>query len=137
MSKKSGVIKHKRTSQAHKDSKEGVISVQFNFDGKRYIKTHQLTIWEVKHMKELMAEHGEEARGQAIFNAAIGFCKIFAENVIATAALEYIKLHHTPKTAEGKPAPTVFDPPANPEPTMEEAVKELTESMQFLRETGL
>ena len=130
------IIKHKKTSALHRQSEEGLLSVQFSFDGKKYSRRHQLTIMEVQHMKQTLEEFGDAAREQLIWQMAVKFCGQFAENVLAQAALEYIKQYHKPKEPVVVES-TVFDPPPPKQLTMDEGLKELSESLQFQRDTGL
>ena len=74
--------------------KEGLIHVSFNFDGKRFAKSHQLSEYELKLLKTMLAEYGQETHKSVTSKAAIKNTAILAENVLAVAFLEFIKTHH-------------------------------------------
>jgi len=80
--------------------KEGLIYVSFGFDGKRHTKAHQLSDFEVRYLKEMLTEHGEQTAKSAISKAAIQNSAILCENVLAAAFLAYIKDHCKPKPVE-------------------------------------
>lgn len=73
---------------------EGLIYVTFQFDGIKYENKHQLTASELRHMKQLCKDFGEEASGQAVWLAAIRGTGMVAENILAKAGRDYIKRHH-------------------------------------------
>lgn len=85
-------------TRASKDGKlvpkEGLIHVSFNFDGKQYKRSHQLSQFELATLKEMLATHGEQTANTVISKAAIQNTAILAENVLAVAFLEYINRHH-------------------------------------------
>lgn len=73
---------------------EGKWKVTFVFDGKTYTKTHQLSEFEVKHMKDLCVTHGDLAADQLIWRAAVKGVGMVSENVMAQAGLDYVASHH-------------------------------------------
>jgi hypothetical protein len=75
-------------------AEEGKWSIKFVFDGKLYTKTHQLSSSEVKHMKNLCVQFGDEAAQQVIWRAAIKGVGTVSENIMAQAGLDYVKAHY-------------------------------------------
>lgn len=73
---------------------EGTIFVSFVFDGITYTNRHQLTASEMRHMKDLCRSHGDTAADQMIWKVAIRGTGMVAENIMAKAALAYIKKHY-------------------------------------------
>jgi hypothetical protein len=73
---------------------EGTIMVSFVFDGVQYSKKHQLTASEIHHMKQLCREHGDLAADQMIWKVAVRGMGLVAENIMAKAALDYIKKYY-------------------------------------------
>lgn len=73
---------------------EGKWVISFVFDGKVYKKSHQLSTSEIKHMKDLCREYGDEASQQIIWRAAIKGVGTVSENVMAQAGLDYVKAHY-------------------------------------------
>lgn len=73
---------------------EGLISCSFVFDGKVYEKKHQMNAFELRHMKELLRTHGDEACQQLVWKGAIKVAAYSAESNLAKAALDYIKSRH-------------------------------------------
>lgn len=76
------------------NAEEGKWVIKFVFDGKLYTKSHQLSSSEVKHMKELCVQFGDEAAQQVIWRAAIKGVGTVSENIMAQAGLDYVKQHH-------------------------------------------
>jgi len=73
---------------------EGKWVITFVFDGKKYKKQHRLSQSEIKHMKELCVQFGDEAAGQIIWRAAIKGVGVVSENMLAHAGQEYVALHY-------------------------------------------
>lgn len=73
---------------------EGKWETKFVFDGKVYRKTHKLSPSEVKHMKDLCEQFGDEAAGQIIWRAAIKGIGVVAENTLAEAGRDYMRAHY-------------------------------------------
>lgn len=93
-------------------SEEGKWEIKFVFDGKLYKKTHRLSPSEVKHMKDLCEQFGDEAAGQIIWRAAIKGVGVVSENVMVEAALNYIKRNYkgpTGPASDGKKEVTYSD----------------------------
>lgn len=84
--------KKQRTHGQHPE--EGLIAVSFVFDGKKYENFHQMTASEMKHMKDLCRDHGDLAADQMIWRTAIRGTGMVAENIMARAALDYIKKNY-------------------------------------------
>jgi len=79
---------------------EGLLYVSFVFDGQIYRKQHQFAESEVALMKQHVVDHGDQAADTALFRSAIWYAGRAAENLIAKAALEYMKLHKIPLVLE-------------------------------------
>lgn len=75
-------------------SEEGKWEIKFMFDGKLYKKTHRLSPSEIKHMKYLCAQFGDEAAGQIIWRAAIKGVGLVSEQIMAEAGNEYVQRHY-------------------------------------------
>lgn len=101
---------------------EGKWKVKFTFDGKCYEKTHQLSAFEIQHMKELAAKFGDLAADQLIWKVAVKGIGVVSENVIAQAGLDYVKSHHVPHIfeehqsleLENQPSPMDFEEESAP-----------------------
>lgn len=74
-------------------AQEGKFTVHFVFDGKVYERTHQLTGFEVSHMKTLCRNHGDQAADQLVWRTAVKGIGMVAENCMAKAAMDYIASH--------------------------------------------
>jgi hypothetical protein len=70
---------------------EGKWKMTFVLGGVTYTKTHQFNPQEIKHMKDLCIEFGEEAAGQVIWLQAIAGVKLGANSLIAEAARSFIE----------------------------------------------
>jgi hypothetical protein len=81
-----------RIQTQHPD--EGKIKVSFTFDGVTYVNTHQMTGQELKHMKDLCVEFGDDAADQMIWKVAIRGMGLVGENIMAKAGLAYVKKHY-------------------------------------------
>jgi hypothetical protein len=79
---------------------EGEFTVSFVFDNKLHHKRHQLTAFEIKHMKDLCTEHGDFAADQMIWRTAVKGIGVVAENIMAKAAQDYIKGHFKGRYSE-------------------------------------
>lgn len=113
MVKRNKTFKQKIHALANKkigiSANEGKWQIKFTFDGKEYVKTHQLTEFEVQHMKDLCKAHGDVAADQLIWRAAIAGLTLVTENVLAQAGQDYVKAHW-------KPAPqNILEIPKNPD----------------------
>lgn len=92
---KSRLAKKQRAANFLENSEaEGLFKCSFTFGGERYEYQHQLTRAEVVHMQELCKTHGDEAASQVVWRAAIRGIGMVAENILAKAALDYIKKNH-------------------------------------------
>lgn len=91
--------KRKLTSPL-KPPAEGLLYVSFVFDGQVYRKQHQFDAAEIELMKQHVLDHGDQAADTALFRSAIWYAGRAAENLIAKAALEYMKLHKIPLVSE-------------------------------------
>lgn len=87
-------MRHRRSSKSKTSLPDGRFCCSFTFDGKEYGYTHQLTAGEVRHMKQLAKEFGDEAASQVAWRVPIRGIGMVAENIVAKAALDYIKKHH-------------------------------------------
>ena len=67
---------------------EGTITVSFVFDGQLYKKTHQMTEFEVNHMK-LMCRENPEAADSLIWKAAVNGAGLTAQSLILLAGKSY------------------------------------------------
>ena len=91
------------------NTNEGAVVVSFVFDGKLYTNRHQLTASEMKHMKDLCVEFGDSAADQMLWKVAIRGTGLVAENIMAKAALDYIKKHYKgPVAVPGEPTVPVI-----------------------------
>lgn len=93
---------------------EGKLVVYFTFDGKEYKRQHSLTAFEIRKMKEHLHQVGDQAANELVWKMAIKCAGVFAENVLAQSALDYLKVHKIPKEGHGlppdlEPVKTVFD----------------------------
>lgn len=70
---------------------EGLLYFSFVFNGKRYVKQHTLSEFETSHMKDMLRQHGHQAIDQLVFNMAIKGAGILGENMVAHAALDFLK----------------------------------------------
>lgn len=84
---------------------EGKLFVSFVFGGKIFTRTHQSTASELKHMRDLCKEYGDEAADQLIWKVHVKGARDFAAAVVAEAALEYIRKNHKPKVVVENPLP--------------------------------
>lgn len=104
MVKRNKTFKQKIIALANKrmgnSANEGRWQIKFTFDGKEYTKTHQLSEFEVRHMKDLCKEHGDLAADQLIWRAAIAGLTIVTENVLAQAGRDYVAGHWKPNVFE-------------------------------------
>lgn len=93
--------KHFRNQQLEKLlPNEGTLEVSFVFGGKKFTRKHQATASEIKHMKDLCRNHGDEAANQMIWKVNVRGASLFAENVVAEAAMDYVKKNWKPKAVE-------------------------------------
>jgi hypothetical protein len=115
---------------------EGKWEVKFIFGGKLYTKSHQLSSSEVKHMKDLCVEFGDQAASQIIWRAAIKGVSMVSEALIATAGKDYVDKHYTgPKgPAAGETAAT-YDTLAAMEAYVE-SKKPLSDEQAFSEEAA-
>lgn len=96
-------------------STEGKFQVSFIFDGKLYTTSHQLTSFEVRHMKDLCIQHGDVAADQIIWKTAVKGIGMVAENLLAKAALEFIKTKYRPTVAAALPVEDIAIDEGKPE----------------------
>lgn len=85
---------------------EGTIRVSFVFAGKMYAHSHQLSGSELKNMKQMLEDHGDDAAQQMVWRMCFKNAAIMAENVTAQAARDYIATHfkhHSLGSTEVKP----------------------------------
>ena len=75
---------------------EGTLTVSFIFGGKQFLRQHQCSASEIKHMKDLCREHGDEAADQLIWKLNVRGSGKFAESVVAEAALDYVRKNWKP-----------------------------------------
>ena len=73
---------------------EGKWKITFVFDGKLYTRTHRLSAGEIKHMKDLCVQFGDEASGQIVWRAAIKGVGVVSENVMADAGKDFVAKHY-------------------------------------------
>lgn len=79
----------KRATLAEKQN-EGTLEVSFSFDGRKYTRRHQFNAQELSTMKELLKEHGDLAADMSLWRLSTNMSGMFAENVLARAASDYI-----------------------------------------------
>lgn len=78
------------------NSVEGRLYVEFTFDGITHRREHLFNSEEMELMKRMIREHGDNAAGTVIWQAAIRNAGIFGENVLAVAAQLYSLKHYVP-----------------------------------------
>lgn len=77
---------------------EGGFFVSFVFNGKKYERFHQHTASEIKHLKEIIRDHGPNvAVDQIAFRVPAGMCKMLTEEIFMRAAAEYGLIHYRPE----------------------------------------
>lgn len=86
-----------------KSEDEGVFKVEFTFDGKKYARKHSLSPSEMKLMKDLCRDHGDQAADQIVWRAAVKGCSMLAEGVISQAGYEYQRDHFVPRMGTANP----------------------------------
>lgn len=89
-----GRASNRKQQRAQLLQTEGTLKVSFIFDGKERSYVHQFKAEELRHMKELCAEHGDAAANQVVWKMAVRYGGYFAENALARAALDYIAKHY-------------------------------------------
>lgn len=88
---------------------EGKWKMSFTLGGRTYTKSHVFNPGEIKHMKDLCIEFGDEAANQIIWRAAIKGIEIASQRLILEAAIDFIKLNtdHTIGNIEAEKAQEV------------------------------
>lgn len=87
---------------------EGVITVSFVLGGRKQVVTHKLSDFEIRHMKRLCEEHGEDAAAQIVWRGALKMGQAVAQNCIAQAGLAYVQ-----QNWKGKETPAAEPPKEN------------------------
>lgn len=77
---------------------EGLIRVSFVFDGKEYVKLHQLTGHELRSMKGNIQDFGDGAAGSALWLSCVWGAGKLGENILAAAARGYMKDNRIPES---------------------------------------
>jgi len=88
-----GKKRPRRNPDGTLNKKEGLVFVSFVFDGGRYTQSHQMNQYELKQIKQMLADQGEATANSMLSRTTIKNVSILAENILAMAFIDYIRKH--------------------------------------------